>query len=341
MPRKKPPSHGRKDPLLFLESPVKGRECLTVPPLPCAVNPQQVPSVPIKQSSSFLTWVTPQFEVGHAPNGGAMGRHQKRTDKALLKHRKCERKLSSASKLKKLKKPHLAFVPLTFNSWVSKSHLQKQAQTPSSTRPELKRSFLEGNLQGCGVESSCERVQRSEMLCQKFKGIPVGEGNVIKTVEHNPFHTVGNNSNVSPLCHPRCQNGSTGNKAPLVDHLICSSEDSFTLPHVNTPVIASLLSPGNQRVNLDGGTREGLDGPDGQPGAWDHWNRKFDLRGGFAGCTDPQSVQVLVPDTPEKQYGLKVTWRQRPHIMQFLQEQGKLSEEDVLISVRMGPLART
>uniref|UniRef100_A0A4W3IJZ1 Reverse transcriptase domain-containing protein n=1 Tax=Callorhinchus milii TaxID=7868 RepID=A0A4W3IJZ1_CALMI len=117
--------------------------------------------------------------------------------------------------------------------------------------------------------------------------------------------------------------------SPLVDHLICSSEDSFTLPHVNTPVIASLLSPGNQRVNLDGGTREGLDGPDGQPGAWDHWNRKFDLRGGFAGCTDPQSVQVLVPDTPEKQYGLKVTWRQRPHIMQFLQEQGKLSEEDV------------
>uniref|UniRef100_A0A4W3IT59 Reverse transcriptase domain-containing protein n=1 Tax=Callorhinchus milii TaxID=7868 RepID=A0A4W3IT59_CALMI len=45
---------------------------------------------------------------------------------------------------------------------------------------------------------------------------------------------------------------------------------------------------------------------------------------------------VLVPDTPEKQYGLKVTWRQRPHIMQFLQEQGKLSEEDVLISARAG-----
>ncbi|NXE55898.1 RHNO1 protein, partial [Casuarius casuarius] len=34
------------------------------------------------------------------------------------------------------------------------------------------------------------------------------------------------------------------------------------------------------------------------------------------------SATVLVTDTPEHEYGLKVTWRQRPHIMKYLRERG-------------------
>ncbi|NXC12209.1 RHNO1 protein, partial [Corythaeola cristata] len=42
--------------------------------------------------------------------------------------------------------------------------------------------------------------------------------------------------------------------------------------------------------------------------------------------TDPrvgeESAAVLVTDTPEHEYGVKVTWRQRPHLMRFLRERG-------------------
>ncbi|KFV85111.1 RAD9, HUS1, RAD1-interacting nuclear orphan protein 1, partial [Struthio camelus australis] len=34
------------------------------------------------------------------------------------------------------------------------------------------------------------------------------------------------------------------------------------------------------------------------------------------------SAAVLVTDTPEHEYGVKVTWRQRPHIMKYLRERG-------------------
>ncbi|NXX54904.1 RHNO1 protein, partial [Scopus umbretta] len=35
-----------------------------------------------------------------------------------------------------------------------------------------------------------------------------------------------------------------------------------------------------------------------------------------------ESAAVLVTDTPEHEYGVKVTWRQRPQLMKYLQERG-------------------
>ncbi|KFQ81204.1 RAD9, HUS1, RAD1-interacting nuclear orphan protein 1, partial [Phoenicopterus ruber ruber] len=46
----------------------------------------------------------------------------------------------------------------------------------------------------------------------------------------------------------------------------------------------------------------------------------------LAFCIDPcergESAAVLVTDTPEHEYGVKVTWRQRPHLMKYLRERG-------------------
>uniref|UniRef100_A0A8B9QAD1 RAD9-HUS1-RAD1 interacting nuclear orphan 1 n=1 Tax=Apteryx owenii TaxID=8824 RepID=A0A8B9QAD1_APTOW len=42
---------------------------------------------------------------------------------------------------------------------------------------------------------------------------------------------------------------------------------------------------------------------------------------------------VLVTDTPEHEYGVKVTWRQRPHIMKYLRERGKLSVGDIFVKM--------
>lgn len=50
-------------------------------------------------------------------------------------------------------------------------------------------------------------------------------------------------------------------------------------------------------------------------------------------CTPPcnQPPDILVADTPERDYGLKVTWRRRRDVMLLLMERGHLSDSDVLI----------
>uniref|UniRef100_W5NII5 RAD9-HUS1-RAD1 interacting nuclear orphan 1 n=1 Tax=Lepisosteus oculatus TaxID=7918 RepID=W5NII5_LEPOC len=49
--------------------------------------------------------------------------------------------------------------------------------------------------------------------------------------------------------------------------------------------------------------------------------------------TDTESqAETLVKDTPEQDYGVKVTWRKRKGIMRFLQDQGKLTSKEALVS---------
>ncbi|NXA21836.1 RHNO1 protein, partial [Ibidorhyncha struthersii] len=43
---------------------------------------------------------------------------------------------------------------------------------------------------------------------------------------------------------------------------------------------------------------------------------------GIDPCGRGESAAVLVTDTPEHEYGVKVTWRQRPHLMKYLREKG-------------------
>ncbi|XP_028306730.1 RAD9, HUS1, RAD1-interacting nuclear orphan protein 1 [Gouania willdenowi] len=52
----------------------------------------------------------------------------------------------------------------------------------------------------------------------------------------------------------------------------------------------------------------------------------------YAPCTPPctQQPDALAVDTPEKDYGVKVTWRRRKELMCLLKERGFLSESDAL-----------
>ncbi|NXU89756.1 RHNO1 protein, partial [Xiphorhynchus elegans] len=43
---------------------------------------------------------------------------------------------------------------------------------------------------------------------------------------------------------------------------------------------------------------------------------------GMDACGRGESAAVLVTDTPEHEYGIKVTWRRRPRLMKHLREQG-------------------
>lgn len=45
----------------------------------------------------------------------------------------------------------------------------------------------------------------------------------------------------------------------------------------------------------------------------------------------PGPGPVLVKDTPEEKYGIKVTWRRRRHLFTYLRERGKLNKNQFLV----------
>uniref|UniRef100_A0A8C9LBP7 RAD9-HUS1-RAD1 interacting nuclear orphan 1 n=1 Tax=Pavo cristatus TaxID=9049 RepID=A0A8C9LBP7_PAVCR len=53
-------------------------------------------------------------------------------------------------------------------------------------------------------------------------------------------------------------------------------------------------------------------------------------------CGRGQLAATLVMDTPEREYGIKVTWRHRPHLLKYLRDRGKLSTADVLVKADLG-----
>lgn len=65
------------------------------------------------------------------------------------------------------------------------------------------------------------------------------------------------------------------------------------------------------------------------------WYPEKALAFGMDPCGRGEAAAVLVTDTPEHEYGVKVTWRRRPHIMKYLREQGKLSAEDILVKTNI------
>ncbi|NXV97098.1 RHNO1 protein, partial [Calonectris borealis] len=52
------------------------------------------------------------------------------------------------------------------------------------------------------------------------------------------------------------------------------------------------------------------------------WHPEKELAFSIDPCGRGESAAVLVTDTPEHEYGVKVTWRRRPHLMKYLRERG-------------------
>ncbi|NWY57938.1 RHNO1 protein, partial [Chionis minor] len=52
------------------------------------------------------------------------------------------------------------------------------------------------------------------------------------------------------------------------------------------------------------------------------WHPEKELALGIDPCGRGERAAILVTDTPEHEYGIKVTWRRRPHLMKCLQERG-------------------
>ncbi|KAI6079798.1 RAD9, HUS1, RAD1-interacting nuclear orphan protein 1 [Aix galericulata] len=52
---------------------------------------------------------------------------------------------------------------------------------------------------------------------------------------------------------------------------------------------------------------------------------------GTAPCGPAEAAAVLVADTPQELYGVRVTWRQRPRVLQYLRQRGRLSSADIMV----------
>ncbi|CAN9508449.1 unnamed protein product [Ophioblennius macclurei] len=62
-----------------------------------------------------------------------------------------------------------------------------------------------------------------------------------------------------------------------------------------------------------------------------HLHRSLRLLLDRRSTPSPPPCDTLVDDTPEREYGVKVTWRRRKGVMETLRQRGHLSESDTLI----------
>lgn len=121
-----------------------------------------------------------------------------------------------------------------------------------------------------------------------------------------------------------CQSEKDTPRRPLVPLLSPQSCGELSvrapqsLPHVFTP--PDIQTPGSSM-------REEPASPD---------QKENSLPGCILGPGAPNSPEpgpVLVKDTPEEKYGLKVTWRRRRHLFAYLKERGKLDKSQFLVKM--------
>ncbi|XP_048463716.1 uncharacterized protein LOC109925103 [Rhincodon typus] len=347
MPRKKKPSQSKKPPLQFLESPQKGEKCIQVVPLQSAVNPRHVSCVPVDQRSSF-TWVLPQFEFLDTTREL---RKCNKSDRTTQHNHK--KKQSTALKAGAERKVHNNFVPLTFlgcgalpvrkkNHQVHSGTCQKVG-TPKQTRlPTDKTSLMGITSQGFKDDSLFGSVQNIDALGQKLKcrhrgsvakGL-FGKINSVKSsVGDMPHSSLKCSSFSSPLYCVDHQSHAefVGKELSLADHFVQSADEDFILPQVSTPTIDSLLPVGSLRGNVNllrDRTPDISNRISFQSRPEDCLDTNYGLNDFSEVCLPPE---VWVQDTPEHEYGLKATWRRRPHIVQYLKDRGKLTSSDLLV----------
>lgn len=142
-------------------------------------------------------------------------------------------------------------------------------------------------------------------------------------------HSSGNTENYGKTYHIQKQKGTAAKLTTLIDKPMSyrkrasqfpyqhAEPDVFSPPDVQTPDLSSVRSYGcsgalPERNNLSPNPHSGLD-----------------LSTDTTENLEPTAV--LVKDTPEHEYGVKVTWRKRSRLMRYLREKGMLSPSDILV----------
>lgn len=297
--RKKSICNPRKPQLPFLENPLHGPIHQYGSPLQKAENPRYVPAKPLDQSTS-TSWVSPQFD--HTVDLHFHGRRRRHISNSTLdapgRTRKTNQTLLNASKA--CRKPSVCkFPPLDFKDI-------------SCIPPDPTDSIL---------DLRSLRHNRELETCNAARG------------------------NDSSLITKTRQRNHLVQAAPLPSLLEIDSDNGFaadtlTPPDVDTPEPTPVLRRSSvqmRRVLLPPKhTSEG-----GSPTELSRRAMTLCCETDYldSSCGTPEGLTllpVLVQDTPEHEYGLRITWRRRRELMNYLKERGKLKSSEIL--VKRGPL---
>ncbi|XP_046878702.1 RAD9, HUS1, RAD1-interacting nuclear orphan protein 1 [Hypomesus transpacificus] len=295
-----------KSPLLFLEPPLDGARYYDVPQVQAALNPKSFVSEEERQSNTALTsWVSPQFDqVQISAVPPRRGRRAKPATSMLDRSSQLSRK-STVCKF-----PSLSFE----NKTTSQDHQQKHA--PGNKKKETV-------VGGRGVQQTSQHVQKSPPDTETPKCPPFLRKRTTKGSSLSRYTTNGIASTscrvledqINPAEHiiakqhnnPSCSSmnpGSENRQTPRMSNV-------FTPPDIETPELHQGGHSGPSTAFLD------LLIHPSQPATPLH----------------RQTLETLVGDTPERDYGVKVTWRRRQGLMKLLKERGKLSTSETLISI--------
>ncbi|MED6274563.1 hypothetical protein CHARACLAT_017761 [Characodon lateralis] len=284
-----------KPALQFLERPVGGTRLQNVPEVRAAVNPKEFFSETQTQPSPDLnSWVNPQFDYSAAAAPPKRrGRRQCQTATSLL-----DRCSQLPRKTSTCKYPSLSFhIGL-------KDQSQKQLRSASTTKSaesEVKNQAWKSVCRSKGTVSNggySDTPKRQLATIRKRNAETRSEG--ARSLDQPGIQ--------SKEVANRCKIPAEGASTPSSTKLIPTEVNSVCPPSdVDTPKMM-----------------------------WEEVNCYFSSPGLllFAQpCTPPYSgpPDTLVADTPERDYGLKVTWRRRKGLMLMLKERGHLSESDALI----------
>ncbi|XP_074554458.1 RAD9, HUS1, RAD1-interacting nuclear orphan protein 1 [Halichoeres trimaculatus] len=295
MPRKS--SRTEKPPLLFLERTLRGARLQHVPEVRSALNPREFFSRPPAHSSSaHKSWVSPQFDTTLAAAPPVRrGRRQCHSATSISDSSTQLIRKNSASKF-----PALAFQTRTRLQTHQPKNTRKKAAAESNPGPD-----------GPNQPQGSHQIKRTSVQCLDTpkRQLSTTRKRNVKRFSDAAANSCSDGMEISSVqAAGRCRVPADGASVLALNEFSTTEVSSISLPpDVDTPKVIqegiSCLSSQSFHLLLP------------QP------------------CTPPcqQPPDILVADTPERDYGVKVSWRRRRGLMLLLKDRGQLSDSDVLV----------
>ncbi|XP_070710195.1 RAD9, HUS1, RAD1-interacting nuclear orphan protein 1 [Pempheris klunzingeri] len=285
-----------RPPLLFQERASCGARLQNVPEVRAALNPKEFfTEKQAHDSSASKSWVSPQFDSSLAA-----------APPARRGRRKCQSAtsiLDSCSQLSR-KKSVCKFPSLSFQT-----RSRDQSHQPKSTR--AKKATESTVVSAAGNQSWGSRQIKRTVSSAQHSDTPQRQ---LTSIRKRNVERLSDGAASSSRCLDKPET------APVHVRERCRIPED----DASTPVSNALSSVGPPPdVDTPKVIEEGSSCP---PPTSLHLLR-------LRPCTPPpnQPSDILAADTPERDYGVKVTWRRRRGLMLLLKERGHLSESDALI----------
>lgn len=286
----------QKPPLLFLERALCGATLQNVPEIRAALNPREFFTETEERSSSALnSWVSPQFDTSVA---APVRRGRRKCPSATSIFDSCSQ-LSRKSSVCK-------FPSLTFSH---QSHHPKSTRAKKATKCTVVSDTGSQTQGSCPIKGTVSSAQYSDT--PKRGTTSIRKRNVKR-------YSDGAASSSGCLDEPETSSIPVSEKCGVpVDGASTPAFNEF-----GTTEVSSVGPPPD--VDTPKLIQEGSSGPS---------SSSLDLLLPQS-CTPPsnQPPDILAADTPERDYGVKVTWRRRRGLMFLLKQRGHLSDSDVLIT---------